>query len=110
MISIYGELNAMSSAPSTTAGDLSARTPTAANVMWSPESSANVHDDLVTPDISSIVSEITALDGWTAGNPMTILFDVEENDAGGESVAWGNVDRREHDADDLLVAVVCMSS
>ena len=40
MISIYGELNAMSSAPSTTAGDLSTRTPTAANVMWSLKSSA----------------------------------------------------------------------
>eukprot|EP01043_Picozoa_sp_COSAG02_P093368 COSAG02_NODE_29889_length_561_cov_0.707792_1_plen_92_part_01 len=33
-----------------------------------------MHDDLVTPDISSIVSEITAMDGWAAGNPMCILF------------------------------------
>jgi hypothetical protein len=73
-ITIYGEANTASSAPSTTAGDLSSRTPTAAAVTWNPEVSANVHDDLMTPDISPIVNEITGLAGWSAGNPMTILF------------------------------------
>ena len=70
-ITIYGEATTASSAPSTTAGDLSSRTPTAAAVTWNLEVSANVHDDLMTPDISPIVNDLA---GWSAGNPMTILF------------------------------------
>ena len=73
-VSIYGEANVNSVAPSTTAFDLSSRTPTAANVMWTPEASVGVHDDLVTPDIAPIVTEIVNMPGWAAGNPMTILF------------------------------------
>ena len=73
-VNIYGEANVMPAAPSTTASDLSSRTPTTASVTWQPETSMNVHDDLVTPDISSIVTEIISMDGCTIGNPMCILF------------------------------------
>ena len=41
-VSIYGELNANPVAPTAANGDLSARTPTAANVMWQPEPAAAV--------------------------------------------------------------------
>merc|ERR550514_1427986 len=83
-VSIYGEANVNAAAPSTTAFDLSSRTPTAANVMWQPEPSANVHDEMTTPDIKSIVSEIINMDGWAAGNPMTILF----GHTAGSGVRW----------------------
>jgi hypothetical protein len=73
-ISIYGELNANSAAPTTTEFDLSSRTPTASAVIWQPEVSVNVHDVVFTPDISAIVNEITSLPDWLSGNPMTILF------------------------------------
>ena len=45
-INIYGEANVSPAAPSTTAFDLSSRTPTAAAVTWNPAASANVHDDV----------------------------------------------------------------
>ena len=86
-VSIYGELNANSVRPSSSAGDLSARTPTAANVMWQPEASATVGDALNTPDISSIVREIVSLPDWTQGNPMTILF----GHTAGAGVRWVEV-------------------
>ena len=73
-VSIYGEANTASAAPTTTANDLSNRVPTASNVMWQPEPSVGVHDDLTTPDISVVVNEIVSLPGWAAGNTMTILF------------------------------------
>ena len=74
MLTIYGEKNANAAAPTDTNKDLSNRTPTAAAVSWSPEPSVNVHDELVTPDISSIVNEIVGMPGWNAGNSMGILF------------------------------------
>ena len=73
-ISIYGEKNINAAKPSNGAFDLSSRTPTAAAVSWQPEPSANVHDELKTPDLSPIVQEIINLQGWTPGNPMGILF------------------------------------
>ena len=83
-VTIYGEKNANAAAPSTTNGDLSARTPTAASVMWQPEASAAVGDELESPDISSIVREIIALPDWAAGNPMAILF----RHTAGSEVRW----------------------
>ena len=74
VVTIYGEANVNSAAPSTTAFDLSSRTATSSAVTWIPEASTAVHSDLVTPNIASIVNEITSMPGWAAGNPMTILF------------------------------------
>ena len=39
-----------------------------------PESSQNVNDLLITPDISSIINEIIGLPGWALGNSMGIMF------------------------------------
>lgn len=83
-IAIYGEANTNPAAPSATDGDLSARTPTAASVMWQPEPSDEVGQPLSTPDISSIVREIISLDGWTSGNSMGILF----GHTAGSGVRW----------------------
>jgi len=55
-ISIFGEASATPAKPSDANKDLSNRTPTAANVMWQPESSSTVHDPLYTPDLSEIVN------------------------------------------------------
>ena len=74
LITIFGEKNTNPAAPSNTAKDLSNRVPTAAAVSWSPDPSVGVHDELMTPDISSVVNEIVGMPGWTAGNPLTILF------------------------------------
>jgi len=73
-ISIFGELSAAPAAVSNTAFDLSTRTPTAANVMWQPESSTVTHEILTTPNIADIVNEIVALPGWAAGNDLMVLF------------------------------------
>ena len=73
-MNIYGDLSANSAVPTTTAFDLSSRQPTAAAVTWQPATSANVHEDLATPDLSAIVAEIVGIQGWTPGNSMTILF------------------------------------
>jgi hypothetical protein len=73
-INIYGEADPNAAAPTDANGDISSRTPTAHAVTWQPEASVNAHDDLLTPDISSIVQEIVGLDGWAAGNSMGILF------------------------------------
>lgn len=43
-------------------------------MIWTPEVSAAVGDQLGTPDISSIVNEITAMPGWLSGNSLAILF------------------------------------
>jgi hypothetical protein len=83
-ISIYGEANANSAAPTLTTKDLSSRTPTTASVTWQPEASVAVNDPLNTPDISSILMEIIALPGWASGNPMTILF----GHTSGAGVRW----------------------
>ena len=42
--------------------------------MWQPEASTTVGDALNTPDISSIVTEITSQSDWAAGNSLAILF------------------------------------
>ena len=83
-ISIYGEASANAAAPSTTNFDMSSRTATAAAVMWQPEVSANVHDELKTPDLAEIVTEIIGMDGWAQLNPMCIMF----GHTSGAGVRW----------------------
>jgi hypothetical protein len=83
-ISIYGEANASPAAPSTADFDMSSRTPTTASVMWQPEASVNVHDELKTPDITPILTEIISMDGWAQGNPVCIMF----GHTSGDGVRW----------------------
>ena len=48
-IAIYGEANVSPAKPTTTASDLSARTPTLSSAMWKPDESVAVGDELMTP-------------------------------------------------------------
>jgi hypothetical protein len=74
-INIYGESTGNAAAPSTTAFDLSSRTPTAAAVVWAITDPAGAVGDLFeTPDIGEVVKEILALPAWSAGNSMNIMF------------------------------------
>ncbi len=73
-ITIYGEASPAANAISTEDFDLTARLPTASSVIWQPEPSVDVHGDLLTPDISTIISEIVSLSGWKSGNRLTVLF------------------------------------
>ena len=64
--SIYDELFSISSHPATTA-----------QVDWSPAASVNVGDRTEreqTPDISAIIEEIVAQDGWVPGNNIMIVI------------------------------------
>ena len=73
-IAIYGEQSANSAVLSSTAVDISSRRPTRASVRWNPEPSVTTHDDLVTPDLSSILNEVVSQPGWATGNPLTIMM------------------------------------
>ena len=68
-ISISGELGS-SALPTATSADVSSRTTTGAAVLWQPPVSVSTHDDLWTPDLSSVVSEIVNDGSWAAGNNM----------------------------------------
>lgn len=88
-ISIFGEASATPAMPTTTASDLTSRTPTAANVMWQPESSSVTHEVLTTPNIADIVNEITGLAGWAAGNSLNVMF----GHTSGSGVRWVEAQR-----------------
>ena len=64
--------------------ELSAREPTAAAVMWQPESSAAVGDKLTTPDLAHLVQEVVQRPGWTSGNALTFLL----GHVSGSGVRW----------------------
>ena len=74
-VRIYGELSLSAAQPSSTAGDLSSRSKTAAYVDWSPEASTATHVLLYTPDLATIVSEIVGQSGWVSGSPMAFLLE-----------------------------------
>jgi hypothetical protein len=62
---------------SSSTGDISSRLRTTANVGWVPPPwpTVQVHGpDQRTPDISSIVREIVARPGWSAGNALVIII------------------------------------
>ena len=100
-INIFGESNANAAAPTDTAQDLSNRAPTAAAVTWVPEPSANTHDELVTPDIRSVVQEIVDLPGWTPGNSMGIMF----GHVTGSGVRWVEAFRNNNGIDTPAITV-----
>ena len=67
----------LSTAPAVITGadaDISSRTKTTARVLWEPPPTFVEHEELVTPDLSSLVAEIAALSGWTTGGAITIIF------------------------------------
>jgi len=54
--------------------DVSSRPRTIANVPWSPEEWPTTGDKYRTSDISSVIAEIVAQDGWAAGNALAIII------------------------------------
>ena len=75
--------------PVDAAFDISSRTPTSTTVMWQPEASVNTHDDLMTPDLSGVVTEIVAGADWEAGKSMGFLF----GQMSGVGVRWVEASR-----------------
>ena len=84
VVRIQGEAAASSAQLSDQAHDLSSRQLTQARVPWKPGHSRSEHDEMLTPDISEIVSEIAAMRGWASGNPLTIIF----TKVSGHGVRW----------------------
>ncbi len=74
---IEGELSASAQPFSSTDFDISSRARTATSVAWSPPPwplTGEAGPDQRTPDLTSIVEEITGQPGWTAGNSLVIII------------------------------------
>ena len=56
-------------------GDISSRTQTAAEVLWSPGAWDAVGGTHQSPDISRVVQEIVDRDGWASGNAMAFIVE-----------------------------------
>jgi hypothetical protein len=69
---IYGDDADDSAALSSTSYDISSRTPTTATVAYSGSSLGAGFKD--TPDIKTVIQEITDRSGWAGGNAMTLIF------------------------------------
>jgi hypothetical protein len=74
---------------STTNSDISGRVQTAASVDWAPDewSIGNSGAAQRTPDISSVVQEIIARNGWTSGNSMAFMIASTNGYNGNERAA-----------------------
>lgn len=70
--------------PTDAAFDISARPSTAAAVIWQPPASVSTHEDLITPDLSTVVTEIVNGGDWAAGQNMGFLF----GHMSGNGVRW----------------------
>jgi hypothetical protein len=77
-LSIRAQAAANATIFSATANNLTARSRTAASVVWSPPPWGNLAERgplQQTPDLSAILREITAATDWTSGNAVVILID-----------------------------------
>ena len=83
-VRIFGELSASPAAYSSTLFDITSRTRTTATVTWAIPPSTTVHELLVSPDISSIVSEIIGLSAWAPGASVAIMFEH----VSGNGIRW----------------------
>lgn len=76
-MTIKGEDIANSSSFSNTPNNISNRTTTTSSVLWSSIPSWADNDAGLgqrTPDLSAIVTEIITSNGWTSGNPITLII------------------------------------
>ncbi|MHC4806529.1 MAG: discoidin domain-containing protein, partial [Planctomycetota bacterium] len=83
---IEGELSPNPAAFSSTAGDISSRPTTTAQVQWSVPNWINVGDqgpDQTTPSIASIIQEIVNQNGWAGGAIVLIFRDNPANPSSG---------------------------
>lgn len=88
-VNIFGELNANPVTYSSTAGDISARARTLAEVAWDDIPAWNTVNeegpDQQTPDLASIIQEIVNQGGWNSGNSLALM--IEETSISGERTA-----------------------
>jgi type IV pilus assembly protein PilY1 len=56
-------------------GDISGRATTAASVLWSNVDNPAVDQKITSPDISSIVEEVTSRPGWQSGNDLVLVIE-----------------------------------
>ncbi|MCX6224149.1 MAG: CehA/McbA family metallohydrolase [Bacteroidia bacterium] len=76
-LTIKGEYSGTSAAFTTSKKNVSNRTKTIANVAWSPtgwSTTGAVGTSQQTPDLKTIVQEITSHAGWIAGNSMAFII------------------------------------
>lgn len=76
-LTIYGEAADNADAYTDTAGDLSARTLTSANTVWTITETWTTDDKLPaqqTVDLSSIIQEVVNSPTWTAGNSINFIM------------------------------------
>jgi hypothetical protein len=75
-VPIYGEDVDNATTLSGSTNNISSRTPTTANVNWSiPADGWSSNDIKQTPNLRSIISEITSRTNWASGNAMVIILD-----------------------------------
>lgn len=72
-LTIYGEAADNSAAFTTGASNISNRTRTSANVVWSGTSLGG--GDKTAPDVAAVVSEIISRPGWASGNALSLVLD-----------------------------------
>lgn len=88
-ISITAEANVAACLPRAVNGDVSVRPRVNASVLWSPEPSINVHDDLVSPDISAVVQSVVDMPGWSLDGSIFVIFShVAIEGEGSHGVRW----------------------
>ena len=81
---VYAERTANAAPPGGNDGNLSLRVPTRSTLSWAPEASLDVGEELLSPDVSELVSEVTSLPDWQRGNSIALLFQY----VSGDGVRW----------------------
>jgi hypothetical protein len=93
---IQGESSANPSNFDSSNGDITSRTPTTASTSWTLSNSVadswSNNQVVYSPSVNGIISEITSLGGWTAGDNMVIMINH-----GGTSVGDRRVDSYDTD-------------
>lgn len=91
---IFGEA-ADDAARLTSYADYTGRARTAAVVPWNPIPAWTDFDPKPSPDISSIIAEITSRDGWESGNAIMIFWEDDGTDVGDQ--IWRRTDGERSD-------------
>jgi len=77
-LGVQGQLSAAGAAFSTTTNDISSRTRTISRVPWTADPWTAVDAAGVsqrTPDVTSVLIEVTSNNGWTSGSPVVLVVD-----------------------------------
>jgi hypothetical protein len=88
-IAITAEANVAARLPRAVNGDVSLRPTVNASVLWSPEPSVDVHEDLLSPDISSVIQAVVDIPGWSLDGSVFVIFShVAIEGEGSHGVRW----------------------